>query len=136
MLNRRVFLRGSSVVMAGFGMAPQWLARAAGAPGGKRKTLVVIFQRRAADRLNLVVQFAEKRYYEMRPAIGIRAPGARNGAIDLDGRFGLHPQLQPLKALWDKHQLAIVEATGSPDPSRSHFDAQDYMESGTPGKPT
>jgi uncharacterized protein (DUF1501 family) len=122
--------------MAGFGMAPQWLARAAAEPGGKRKTLVVIFQRGAADGLNIVVPFAEKRYYEMRPAIGIPAPGAPNGAIDLDGRFGLHPQLQPLKALWDKHQLAIVEATGSPDPSRSHFDAQDYMESGTPGKAT
>src|SRR6185369_17702468 len=78
--------------------------------------------------------FAEKRYYELRPTIGIPAPGGPNGAIDLDGRFALNPALQPLKALWDKQQLAIVEATGSPDPSRSHFDAQDQMESGTPGK--
>jgi uncharacterized protein (DUF1501 family) len=136
MLTRRVFLRGSAVVMTGFGTAPQWLARAAAAAGGKRKTLVVIFQRGAADGLNVVIPFAEKRYYEMRPAIGIPAPGAPNGAIDLDGHFALHPQLQPLKALWDKKQLAIVEATGSPDPSRSHFDAQEYMESGTPGKTT
>jgi uncharacterized protein (DUF1501 family) len=136
MLTRRVFLRGSAVVITGFSTAPQWLARAAAAAGGKRKTLVVIFQRGAADGLNVVVPFAEKRYYEMRPAIGIPAPGAPNGAIDLDGRFALHPQLQPLKALWDKKRLAIVEATGSPDPSRSHFDAQEYMESGTPGKTT
>ncbi len=84
----------------------------------------------------MVVPFAEKRYYELRPTIAIPAPGASNGppsAIDLDGRFGLNPALQPLKALWDRQMLAIVEATGSPDPTRSHFDAQDYMESGTPG---
>jgi uncharacterized protein (DUF1501 family) len=136
MFTRRVFLRGSAVVMAGAGSAPLWLARAAAATQGKRKTLVVIFQRGAADGLNVVVPFAEKRYYELRPALGVAAPGGQNGAIDLDGHFALHPSLQPLKALWDKRQLAIVEATGSPDPSRSHFDAQDYMESGTPGKST
>ncbi len=94
---------------------------------------MAIFQRGAADGLNTVVPFAEKRYAELRPVIGVASPGKPNGAIDLDGRFGLHPQLAPLKALWDKEQLAIVEAAGSPDPTRSHFDAQDYMESGTPG---
>jgi len=119
--------------MAGAGAVPFWLARAARAAEGKRKILVAIFQRGAADGLNVVVPFAEKRYYELRPTIGVPAPGRQNGAIDLDGRFGLHPALQPLKALWDKQQLAIVEAAGSPDPTRSHFDAQDYMESGTPG---
>jgi len=147
MMTRRLFLRGSAVVMAGIGAAPQWLARAAEGAKGKRKVLVAIFQRGAADSLNVVVPFSEKRYYELRPTIGIPAPSGppaasvpiingpgQNTAIDLDGRFALHPQLQPLKALWDKQQLAIVEATGSPDPSRSHFDAQDYMESGTPGK--
>ena len=137
MLTRRVFMRGGAMVMAGMGAAPAWLARAAEGAGGKRKILVAIFQRGAADGLNVVVPFAEKRYYELRPAIGIPAPsrsGAPNGAIDLDGRFALNPALQPLKALWDKQQLAIVEATGSPDPTRSHFDAQDQMESGTPGK--
>jgi uncharacterized protein (DUF1501 family) len=159
MLTRRVFLRGSAIAMAGVGMAPRWLARAATAAGARRKILVAIFQRGACDGLNVVVPFAEKRYYELRPTIGIPAPGSGSGtgvtqvlsagrvaapavvlgpngqsAIDLDGRFGLNPALQPLKALWDKEQLAIVEATGSPDPSRSHFDAQDYMESGTPGK--
>jgi uncharacterized protein (DUF1501 family) len=147
MLTRRVLMRGGAMVMAGVGAAPSWLARAAdaasgNAAGGRRKILVAIFQRGAADGLNVVVPFAEKRYYELRPTIGIpapsgvaNAPNAFNGsAIDLDGRFALNPALQPLKALWDKQQLAIVEATGSPDPTRSHFDAQDQMESGTPGK--
>jgi uncharacterized protein (DUF1501 family) len=126
------------MVMAGAGAAPFWLGRAAATGGGRRKVLVAIFQRGAADGLNIVVPFSEKRYYELRPAIGIPAPGSTGGpggppAIDLDGRFALNSVLQPLKPLWDKKMLAIVEATGSPDPSRSHFDAQDYMESGTPG---
>ena len=138
MLTRRVFMRGGAMVMAGMGAAPAWLARAADGAAGKRKVLVAIFQRGAADGLNVVVPFAEKSYYQLRPTIGIPAPGApgtlNNNAIDLDGRFALNPALQPLKALWDNQQLAIVEATGSPDPTRSHFDAQDQMESGTPGK--
>jgi uncharacterized protein (DUF1501 family) len=127
MLTRRIFLRGSAMVMAGAGSVPFWLGRAAATAQGKRKILVVIFQRGAADGLNMVVPFAEKRYYELRPTISIPAPGSSNGpasAIDLDGRFGLNPALQPLKALWDRQMLAIVEATGSPDPTRSHFDAR------------
>ena len=136
MLTRRIFLRGSAIAMAGAGSVPFWLGRAAATAGGRRKILVAIFQRGAADGLNVVVPFAEKRYYELRPTLGIPAPHSGNGpqpAIDLDGRFGLNPALEPLKGLWDRQMLAIVEATGSPDPSRSHFDAQDYMESGTPG---
>ncbi len=134
MLTRRIFMRNGAMVMAGLGAAPSWLARAAEGTSGKKKILVAIFQRGAADGLNVVVPFGEKRYSELRPTIGIPAPGGPNGAIDLDGHFGLNPALQPLKALWDNQQLAIVEATGSPDPTRSHFDAQDQMESGTPGK--
>jgi uncharacterized protein (DUF1501 family) len=122
--------------MAGVGVAPSWLVRAAAAEGNKRKILVAIFQRGAADGLNVVVPFFEKRYYQLRPTIAVPEPGKSNGAIDLDGRFGLHPSLQPLKAFWDSGQLAIVEATGSPDPTRSHFEAQVFMESGTPGKMT
>jgi uncharacterized protein (DUF1501 family) len=136
MLTRRIFLRGAAMVMAGAGAVPFWLGRAAASTTGRRKILIAIFQRGAADGLNVVVPFAEKRYYDLRPSIGIPAPTSANqgnAAIDLDGRFGLHPALQPLKALWDQRMLAVVEATGSPDPSRSHFDAQDYMESGTPG---
>ena len=142
MLTRRLFLRGSAVVMAGTGAVPFWLARAASVEGKKRKTLVVIFQRGAADGLNIVVPFSEKRYRELRPTLAIAPPRGQNNvngpingnAIDLDGRFALNGAMQPLKALWDKKQLAIVEATGSPDASRSHFDAQDSMESGIPGK--
>ncbi len=75
----------------------------------------------------------KKRYYEMRPNIAIPRPnGTTEAAIDLDGMFGLHPSLAPLKPIFDSGQLAIIEAVGSPDPTRSHFDAQDYMESGTP----
>src|SRR6516165_6002356 len=136
MLTRRIFLRGSAMVMAGAGSVPFWLGRAAANTRGRRKILIAIFQRGAADGLNMVVPFAEKAYYELRPSIGIPPPTGSNGpqpAIDLDGRFGLNPALQPLKTLWDQKILAIVEATGSPDPTRSHFDAQDYMESGTPG---
>jgi uncharacterized protein (DUF1501 family) len=136
MLTRRFFLRASAVAMAGVGAAPAWLVRAAAQEGRRRKIFVAIFQRGAADGLNIVVPFFEKRYYDGRPSIAVPAPGKPNGAIDLDGRFGLHPSLQPLKGLWDRGQLAIVEATGSPDPTRSHFDAQDFMESGTPGRPS
>src|SRR3984893_1035189 len=121
MFTRRLFLRASAVAMAGVGLAPAWLVRAAAQSGNKRKILVAIFQRGAADGLNVVVPFFEKRYYEFRPTIAVPEPGKNNGSIDLDGRFGLHPSLQPLKAFWDSGQLAIVEATGSPDPSRSHF---------------
>jgi uncharacterized protein (DUF1501 family) len=120
--------------MAGVGVAPAWLVRAAAQESRRRKILVAIFQRGAADGLNIVVPFSETRYYDARPTIAVPVPGKPNGAIDLDGRFGLHPSLQALKGLWDGGQLAIVEATGSPDPSRSHFDAQDFMESGTPGR--
>ncbi len=134
MFTRRLFLRASAVAMAGVGAAPSWLVRAAAQAASKRKILVAIFQRGAADGLNVVVPFFEQRYYDLRPTINVPLPGKTNGAIDLDGRFGLHPSLQALKPLWDSGQLAIVEATGSPDPSRSHFDAQDFMESGTPGK--
>jgi uncharacterized protein (DUF1501 family) len=129
--------------MAGTGAVPAWLARAAAVEGKKRKILVAIFQRGAADGLNIVVPFAEKRYRELRPTMAIAPPTGQNNAIggpfngnaiDLDGQFALNGAMQPLQALWDKKQLAIVEATGSPDPSRSHFDAQDSMESGMPGK--
>src|SRR5262252_7104244 len=138
MFTRRYFLRCSAIAMAGLGTAPSWLVRAAAQAGqtssNKRKILVAIFQRGAADGLNVVVPHFEKLYYDMRPTIAVPQPGRENGGIDLDGRFALHPSLQPLKAFWDSGQLAIIHAVGSPDPTRSHFDAQDFMESGTPGR--
>jgi uncharacterized protein (DUF1501 family) len=142
-LTRRVFLRGSAIAMVGMGQAPMWLARAAASEGRKRKTLVAIFMRGAADGLNIVAPFGDPRYRELRPTLGLQPPRSQDDSqntgpfgpvIDLDGKFGLHPGLRHFKELWDKRQLAIVEAAGSPDPSRSHFDAQDYMESGTPGR--
>jgi uncharacterized protein (DUF1501 family) len=134
MLTRRYFIKSSAVTMAGFGLAPSWLARAAAQGEGKRKILISIFQRGAADGLNIVVPFFEKRYYDIRPTIAVPAPGRPNGAIDLDGRFAFHPTLQSLKPFWDSGQLAIIHAAGSPDGNRSHFEAQDHMESGTPGR--
>jgi len=123
--------------MMGVGSVPTWLGRAVyaqNAPAERKKILIAIFQRGAVDGLNVVVPHGEANYYAMRPSIAIPRPnGSVTGAIDLDGHFGLNPALKPLKPLWDKKQLAIVEAVGSPDPTRSHFDAQDYMESGTPG---
>src|ERR1700681_1674188 len=137
MLTRRFFLKSSALAMAGVGSVPAWLSRAlyaADAPSPRKKILVAIFQRGAVDGLNVVVPFGEKRYYEMRPTLAIPKPdGTEDGAIDLNGFFGLHPALAPLKPIYDAGHLAIVHAAGSPDPTRSHFDAQDYMESGTPG---
>ncbi len=138
MNTRRAFLKGSSLAMFGIGAAPAWLARAAYADSSaapRKKILVAIFQRGAADGLNVVVPFGDPRYYELRPTIRIPKPGGEpaDSAIDLNGFFGLHPSLAPLKPIYDAKALAIVHAAGSPDPTRSHFDAQDYMEAGTPG---
>src|SRR5882672_2313925 len=129
---RRVFLRNSALSVVGTAAVPSFLARAAyGAtqPGARNKRLVVIFQRGAADGLNIVVPHGERGYYAMRPSINI----PRKDVIDLDGFFGLHPSMSSFKPIWNGRHLAIVHAAGSPDPSRSHFDAQDFMESGTPG---
>ena len=131
-ITRRVFLRNGALTLVGTSALPVFLTRAAmAAPtGGKNKRLVVIFQRGAADGLNIVVPHGESAYYSMRPSINI----PRNAVLDLDGLFGLHPSMSALQPLWDQRHLAIVHAAGSPDNTRSHFDAQDYMESGTPGR--
>ena len=134
MLSRRVFMKNGGLALLSLGFAPAFLARTVEAAGAaRRKVLITIFQRGAVDGLNMVVPFGEKDYYAARPSIAIPKPNAADGAVDLDGFFGLHPRLAPLKPLWDSGQLAIVHASGSPDGTRSHFDAQDYMESGTPG---
>jgi uncharacterized protein (DUF1501 family) len=134
--SRRYFLKSGGVAMVGMSTIPDFLQRAVAAtPMPNKKQLVVLFQRGAADGLNIVVPFGERNYYGMRPSIAIPAPkrGGDAAALDLDGFFGLHPSLAPLEPLFRKSQLAIVHAAGSPDPTRSHFDAQDFMESGTPG---
>lgn len=137
-ITRRVFLKNGALAIVGTSVVPSFLTRAVyaaeAAAGSNGKRLIVLFQRGAADGLNIVVPHGEDAYYAMRPSIAIPRP--RNGAgsaIDLDGFFGLHPSMSAFKPLWDQKHLAIVHAAGSPDHTRSHFDAQDYMESGTPG---
>src|SRR5438094_3056413 len=132
-ITRRVFLRNGAFAAVGTAALPSFLTRAVYAsPQDSKalaKRLVVIFQRGAADGLNIVVPHGEPSYYTMRPTINI----PRNSVLDLDGFFGLHPAMAPLQHLWDERHLAIVHAAGLPDPTRSHFDAQDFLESGTPG---
>ncbi len=131
-ITRRVFMRNGAMAVIGTAAVPSFLQRAAFAAeqsASGKKRLVVVFQRGAADGLNIVVPHAESAYYSMRPTINI----PRQNVIDLDGFFGLHPSLSSFEPLWKDGHLAIVHAAGSPDTTRSHFDAQDYMESGTPG---
>jgi uncharacterized protein (DUF1501 family) len=135
MISRRIFLRNGGLALVSLGFTPSFLARTVAAAGGaRRKILIAIFQRGAVDGLNMVVPFGEREYYSSRPTIAIARPGSGDqAAIDLDGFFAFHPRLEPLRRLYAKGQLAIVHACGSHDHTRSHFDAQDYMESATPG---
>jgi uncharacterized protein (DUF1501 family) len=138
-MKRRVFMRSGALALVTMGLSPRFLRRTAfaaelRAAAAKGKIFICLFQRGAADALNVVVPHGEKSYYSLRPAIAIPRPTAnlQGAAIDLDGFFGLHPALAPLKPLWDRGMLAPIHAVGSPSSTRSHFDAQDYMESGTP----
>jgi uncharacterized protein (DUF1501 family) len=133
MTSRRIFLKSGAMTMLSLGFAPSFLARAAAAASGRRRLLIAIFQRGAVDGLNMIVPYGEAEYYRLRPSIAVPRPGTQDGVIALDDFFGLHPRMGALKPLWDNKSLAIVHASGSPDRTRSHFDAQDYMESGTPG---
>lgn len=140
MITRRFFLKSGALAVASLGaglVLPSFLQRTAlASPQNRNKTFIVIFQRGAVDGLNTVVPFGDEAYYRARPTLAIAKPNSSNdqSAIDLDGFFGLHPALSPFKPLYDAKTLAIVHAAGSPDSTRSHFDAQDYMEIGTPGK--
>jgi uncharacterized protein (DUF1501 family) len=131
-MRRRVFLKSGALALVTMGLSPTFLRRAVFAQGisgaKKGKVLICLFQRGAADGLNILVPHGEREYYALRPTIGIPA----NATIDLDGFFGLHPSLAPLQPLWANGMLAPVTAVGSPSNTRSHFDAQDYMETGTP----
>lgn len=109
-----------------------WAVSTPANPTGKK--LVVVMLRGAVDGLNVVAPVGDANYRRLRPTIGLAAPGADGGALALDGYFGLHPALASLQPLWQARKLAFVHASGSPDPTRSHFDAQDYMESATPGR--
>jgi uncharacterized protein (DUF1501 family) len=141
-MQRRAFVKSGALALVTLGLSPSFLRRTAfgaqltNAPKGK--TLICLFQRGAADALNIVVPHGDKSYYGLRPSIAIPRPGglsrtiSRDAAIDLDGFFGFHPSLAPFKPLYDRGILAPVHAVGSPSATRSHFDAQDYMETGTP----
>lgn len=135
-MNRRQFLiqsslcSGSSLVSIG---THGWVARSIAASNPHPHRLIVVFLRGAIDGLSVVVPYQETTYYTDRPTISIPPPGQPNGVLDLDGQFGLHPALANLLPLWQQKSLAFVHASGSNDDTRSHFDAQDYLESGTPG---
>jgi uncharacterized protein (DUF1501 family) len=134
MISRRVFLKDGALALVSLGFAPAFLARTVEGRAARQKVLIAIFQRGAVDGLNMGVPFGDRDYYAARPSLAIARPGGgENTAIDLDGFFGLHPRMRPLQPFWATGHLAIVHASGSPDDTRSHFDAQDYMESATPG---
>src|SRR3972149_159347 len=134
-LTRRFFLKSSGIALVGLGVVPRFLARAAAAASGKGKILVVLFQRGAADGLNIVVPHAEKTYYELRPSIAIPRPknGDAQAALDLDGFFGFHPALDSFKKLYDEKLLAVVEAAGSPRPPRPPLGAPGLLGARAPG---
>jgi uncharacterized protein (DUF1501 family) len=135
MISRRIFLKDGAVALVSLGFAPTFLARTVEGLGASRqKVLITIFQRGAVDGLNMIIPFGEQDYYASRPTLAIAKPSAdENTAVDLNGFFGMHPRMRLLKPLWESGHMAIVHACGSHDDTRSHFDAQDYMESGTPG---
>ncbi len=135
-MNRRQFIIHSGLFSAASLISigtNGWAARSIAATNPAPQRLIVVFLRGAVDGLSVVVPYREETYYPERPRIAIPQPGQPNGALDLDGRFGLHPALAPLLPLWQQRSLAFVHACGSNDSTRSHFDAQDYLESGTPG---
>ena len=135
-MDRRYFVRSGAFSLLALGLAPEFVQRSLLAQTNgiaRKKTLICIFQRGAVDGLNMVVPFGEQSYYQSRRSIAIAEPTKSNGAIDLDGFFSLHPQLKPLHDLYGRKEMAIIHAVGSPHPTRSHFDAQDFMETATPG---
>lgn len=134
MIPRRIFLKNGGLALVSLGFAPAFVARAVASASARGQTLITIFQRGAVDGLNMIVPFGEREYHAARPTLAIARPGAgADSAVDLDGFFGFHPRLAPLAPHFASGHLAIVHACGSPEGTRSHFDAQDYMETATPG---
>src|SRR5207247_7765239 len=135
MPTRRTLLKAGGCALVAYAAAPRFLARTARAAEARGKVLVAVFQRGAVDGLSMVMPHGDAGYAGARPSIALQSPrpGESDRAVDLDGFFAFHPSLAPLLPLWENHSLAVLHACGSPDTTRSHFDAQDYMESGTPG---
>jgi uncharacterized protein (DUF1501 family) len=129
-MKRREFLSLAAATTASY-LVPHCRAWAygGGSQNGDSKKLVVVILRGGIDGLNVVVPHGDPDYYKLRPTIGI----PRASLYDLDGHFGMHPALSALQPFWQNKTLAFIHASGSPDPTRSHFDAQDYLESGAPG---
>src|SRR3989449_7704932 len=134
-MNRRIFLKSGACSLVALAGPPRFLVRTAAAADARGKVLVAVFQRGAVDGLSMIVPHGDPAYATARPTIALKPPkrGEGDRALDLDGFFALHPALAPLVPLWENRSLAVVHACGSPDTTRSHFDAQDYIESGTPG---
>lgn len=132
-MNRRDFLTLATGASAGV-----WLHSNSWALSSpvKNQKLVVVMLRGAVDGLSILVPYSDSNYYQLRDQTAIAKPGADNGLIKLNSQFGLHPALAPLMPLWEQGQLSFIPASGSPDITRSHFDAQDYLESATPGRKT
>ncbi|HEX2781806.1 MAG TPA: DUF1501 domain-containing protein, partial [Gemmatimonadaceae bacterium] len=136
------FLKSGALALVTIGLSPRFLRRATllaeTRAAARGKTLICLFQRGAADALNVLVPFGDPHYYELRPSIAIGAPSRAGGerAIDLDGFFGLHPALSALVPLYQRGMLAPIHAVGSPSSTRSHFDAQDFMETAAPDMKT
>ncbi len=139
-MQRRAFIKSGGLAMFGIGIGgvPAFVARAAEtgkilSPYKKNKVLVCIFQRGAMDGLMAVTPFTDSYLKAARPTLYMTAANSqKTPLIDLDGRFGLHPGMKAFEPLFKEKRLAIVHGIGSPNNTRSHFDAQDYMESGTP----
>src|ERR1700722_12979025 len=140
-VNRRVFMKQGALACVVMGMGPFWgprfLRQAAFAAdlgsSASNKILICIFQRGAVDGLSMVVPHGDPYYYQNRTDISIARPSqvaGANGALDLDGYFGFNPALAPLLPLYQQGHLAAIQACGSPNASRSHFESQDLMESG------
>ncbi|MGB3507952.1 MAG: DUF1501 domain-containing protein [Microcoleaceae cyanobacterium] len=134
-MKRRNFLQLASLLSASGIISVGshgWVAKGL-AQTNNRKRLIVVFLRGGVDGLNIVIPHQEENYYDARPKIAIPAPGEENGAINLDGQFGLHPALADVMPLWQNRSLAFIHACGLNHNTRSHFDAQFYMETGVPG---
>jgi uncharacterized protein (DUF1501 family) len=128
MLARRELLKGL-MLAGGFCLLPfgrgGW---ALASPEAANRPMILILMRGAVDGLSIVAPYREQNYYESRPGIALGQPGQSDGLFDLDGFFGLHPSLGALMPLWQNRTLAFVHASGSPAETRSHFEAQDIME--------
>lgn len=136
LFDRRFFLKSSGLAFLGLGFAPGFLGRAVAQQTRGRRTLVLVFLRGGADGLSLVPPVGDGAYYAARPTLALPRPGKDGGALKLDSTFGLHPALASLLPFWQQGALAVVHAAGLQGATRSHFDAQDFCETGTPGLKT